>query len=482
MFLKKLDKLVIRAFLGPFTATFFITLLVLVMQFFWLYIDDFVGKGLGPGVIAEFILYQSAVLVPLALPLSVLLSSLMTFGNLGESFELVAIKSAGISLIRFMRPLFWITALISGVAFLFSNYIIPVANLKSRTLLADIIYAKPAFDLKEGVFYDKINGYAIKIGKKESDSLIRDVVIYEQGNILQDNFLVAESGIMRVTGNKRILEFRLRNGWRYQERGNAFEKENTEYVRIGFKEFNKQFDLSSLGFTNRTADSVNKNNERMYSMRQLGKAIDSLRRDNDQYRARFERDAYRSLEFKNLYDSIGRRYNDSLNIAVSALSANDQWLPDSARETITNLAKNAAVSVKIGTESQAGSMREKERVYRKHLIEWHRKIVLSLACLVLFLVGAPLGSIIRKGGLGTPLIFAILFFMVYYFISTTGEKMAKEDTITPFGGMWLATCVLSPIGIFLTYKALNDAPVLSSEFYSRLKEKWKSRFRTQRSQ
>ena len=480
MLFKKLDKLVIRAFLGPFATTFFITLLVLVMQFFWLYIDDFVGKGLGPGIIAEFILYQSAVLVPLALPLSVLLSSLMTFGNLGESFELVAIKSAGISLLRFMRPLFWITLLISGVAFIFSNYVIPVANLKSRTLLADIIYAKPAFDLKEGVFYDKINGYAIKIGKKESDSLIRDVVIYEQGNILQDNFLVAESGIMRVTGNKRILEFRLRDGWRYQERGNMYEQANTEYVRIGFKEFNKQFDLSSLGFSSRTADSVNKNNERMYSMRQLEKALDSLATDNAQHRARFEKDTYQPLSFIHLRDSVGRRYTDSLGIVQNGLPPTDNWIPDSARESVTSLAKNSALTVKISGESMTGTMKEKERIYRKHKIEWHRKIVLSLACLVLFLVGAPLGSIIRKGGLGTPLIFAILFFMVYYFTSTTGEKMAKEDTITPLVGMWLATAVLTPIGIFLTIKALNDAPVLNSEFYDRLRQRWKQRIRSAR--
>jgi len=170
---KKIDRLVIKAFIGPFIATFFITVLVLVMQFFWLYIDDFVGKGLGTNVIFEFIWYQSAALVPLALPLAVLLSSLMTFGNLGESFELVAIKSAGISLLRFMRPLFFVSIFISGIAFLFSNYIIPVANLKSRTLLTDIIFAKPAFDLKEGVFYDKIRGFAIKIGKKEADSIIK---------------------------------------------------------------------------------------------------------------------------------------------------------------------------------------------------------------------------------------------------------------------------------------------------------------------
>src|SRR5688572_28007188 len=258
------------------------------MQFFWLYIDDFVGKGLGIDVVFKFIWYQSAVLVPLALPLAILLSSLMTFGSLGESFELVAIKSAGISLLRFMRPLFIISIFICGIAFLFSNYIIPVANLKSRTLLADIVYAKPAFDLKEGVFYDKINGFAIKIGKKETnDSVIRDVIVYEQGNILQDNFLIAKSGIMRVTEDKRFLEFHLKDGWRYQERGNN--SGNSDYIRIGFKEYKKQFDLSSFQF-NRTADSVNKNNEKMYSMRQLETAIDSLEKENLRVKKMIQKD------------------------------------------------------------------------------------------------------------------------------------------------------------------------------------------------
>src|SRR5437868_2187572 len=216
------------------------------MQFFWLWVDDFVGKGISTGIIFKFIWYQSAVLVTLALPLAVLLSSLMTFGNLGESFELVAIKSAGISLLRFMRPLFIVTFFISCGAFVFSNNIIPVANLKSRTLLSDIVYAKPAFDLKEGVFYDKIRGFAIKIGKKEADSLIKDVIVYEQANILQDNFIVAKSGVMRVTDDKRLLEFDLRDGIRYEERGNTSDAGKTEYIRIGFKQYKKQFDLSEF--------------------------------------------------------------------------------------------------------------------------------------------------------------------------------------------------------------------------------------------
>lgn len=463
---KKLDKLILKTFIGPFVATFFITLLVLIMQFFWLYIDDFVGKGLGTNTILEFILYQSAVLVPLALPLAILLSSIMAFGNLGESFELVAIKSSGISLLRFMRPLLVLSIFIGGIAFLFSNYVIPVANLKSRTLLADIVFAKPAFDLKEGVFYDKIPRYAIKVGKKEeNDSIIRDVVIYEQDNNLQDNFIVAESGIMSVTKDKRFLEFNLKNGWRYQEKGNVYERENTEYIRIGFKEFKKQFDLSTLGFNSRTADSVNRNSERMFSIQQLNKSIDSLRRENDSVRIQMANDLFRQLSFAGYLDSVWK--NDS-QPSAKIYKNFDELLPDSAKESVNESSRSVASSVRVSTESMIVNMLARERILRKHQIEWHRKIVLSLACVVLFLIGAPLGSIIRKGGLGTPLIFAIAFFMVFYFTSTTGEKFAKEGKMDPFAGMWLATFILGPVGIFLIYKAMRDSQLFNKEFYNRL--------------
>ena len=463
---KKLDKLIVKAFIGPFIATFFITLLVLVMQFFWLYIDDFVGKGLGTNVIFEFILYQSAVLVPLALPLAVLLSSLMTFGNLGENFELVAIKSAGISLLRFMRPLFFISLLISGIAFTFSNYVIPVANLKSRTLLADIVYAKPAFDLKEGVFYDKISGFSIKIGKKEvNDSVIRDVIVYEQGNTLQDNFMIAKSGIMRVTEDKRFLEFNLKDGWRYQENGNTYEKGNSEFIRIGFKEYKKQFDLSTLGFNSRTADSVNKNNERMYSMRQLDKTIDSLEKENRLVKEQTEKELFRQFQFTAFLDTVWAKQSIKDSTGKTKIKNFNDLLPDSARANVDQIVKNIASSIRINAESLTNTLRDKERNLRKHKIEWHRKIALSLACLVLFLIGAPLGSIIRKGGLGTPLIFAIIFFMFFYFSSTTGEKFAKENTLSPFAGMWLASFVLVPIGLFLTYKAMRDSQLFNKEAY-----------------
>ena len=243
--IKKLDTLILKAFVGPFIATFFITSFVLVLQFFWLYIDDIVGKGIDLFTIAQLITYVAATIVPLSLPLAVLLSSIMTFGNLGETFELVAIKSAGIPLLRFMLPMMIAALLICVVAFQFNNYIIPVSNLKLNRLKYDIINKKPAFDLKEGTFYTNIPNYAIKIGKKEKDdSTLSRIVIYEKEYGLQDNIIVAEKGIMKVSADKRFLEFTLKNGWRYQERGNRGTS-HTEYIRLGFKEFKKVFDLSS---------------------------------------------------------------------------------------------------------------------------------------------------------------------------------------------------------------------------------------------
>jgi lipopolysaccharide export system permease protein len=366
-----------------------------------------------------------------------------------------------------MRPLFFVTLFICGIAFWFANYIIPVANLKSRTLLADIVYAKPAFDLKEGVFYDKIGNFAIKIGKKEAnDSVIRDVIVYEQSNPVQDNFIIAKSGVMRVSENKRFLEFNLRDGWRYEERTQSPYSNNTEYVRLGFKEYKKQFDLSSFQFV-KTPDSVNKNNERVLSMRQLDKAIDSLGRENAGVRDQLHSNIFTLLPFTRHIDSAWGEVAITDTGIRKAATTFSEWLPDSARQAVMQKATAQVNSLRVSIESIALNLKEKERILRKHKIEWHRKIALSLACLVLFLIGAPLGSIIRKGGLGTPLIFAIIFFMVFYFSSTMGEKFAKENTLSPFAGMWLATFILVPIGIFLTYKAMRDSQLFNKEAYHR---------------
>ncbi|MDB5197351.1 MAG: permease [Flaviaesturariibacter sp.] len=467
--LKKLDKLILKAFVGPFAATFFITLMVLVMQFFWLWIDDFVGKGLSTGIILEFILYQSGTLVPLALPLAVLLSSLMTFGNLGESYELVAVKASGISLLRFMRPLLFLVIGICGVAFFFGNYIIPIAMLKSRTLLGDIVYAKPSFDLKEGVFYDKINGISIKVGHKENDSVLHDIIIYEQNNGLQDNFIVAKNAIMRVSESKRFLEFNLHNGWRYQERGMQGSPA-TEFIRLGFKEYKKNFDMSSNQFQ-RSSDSANKGNSRVMTMQQLNVAIDSMEKRSALVNTRMKTDVFTQTSFTTFIDSNWSKYKP-------ATGTFEKLIPDSAKNIVQQNAISRVATLKSSNDVFLQQFEAEQKELRRYQIEWHRKISLSFACLVLFIIGAPLGSIIRKGGLGNSMIFAIIFFMLFYFISNTGEKFAKEGSLNVFAGMWLATFVLLPVGFFLTYKAVNDSQLFNKDYYTRAWQRllnWKRR-------
>jgi lipopolysaccharide export system permease protein len=384
----------------------------------------------------------------------------MTFGNLGESYELVAIKSAGISLLRFMQPLFLLTLCICGIAFLFSNNIMPVANLKSRTMLSDIYYAKPAFNIKEGTFYSATSDFSIKIGKKEKDSILHDVIIYERSPALQDNFVVAESAVMSITPNKRFLQLKLKNGWRYEERGQRGEAA-TEFIRLGFKEYKKQFDLSSLGLK-RTADSVYRSNQRMLSMRQLSKAIDSMERQRRLLPEKVKQSVLSQQPFVRYVDSAWTG-------AAPKLGKPTLWasLPDSLKLILKPRVSGQLSSIKINNDIAQSDNKDRQKDLRMHQIEWHRKISLSLACLVLFMIGAPLGSIIRKGGLGSPLIFSIVFFMLFYFLGTTGEKFAKEGAWRPFYGMWLSTFVMVPLGLILTYKALRDSKLFSKEFYGR---------------
>jgi lipopolysaccharide export system permease protein len=275
---------------------------------------------------------------------------------------------------------------------------------------------------------------------------------------------------MRVTPDKRILEFNLQDGWRYQERGNPYEGTKSEYIRVGFKTYNKQFDLGSLGFTNRTADSVNKNNERMFSMRQLNKALDSLDQETSAVATRMSTDMVYLFPFSGVLEKPWK--TDQLPAAekkrIQRVKFYKELLPDTAIINVGSAAKSTASSVRMSAESLRSVLEDKNRVIRRHSIEWHRKITLSLACIILFLIGAPLGAIIRKGGLGTPLIFAIIFFMLFYFSSTIGEKFAKENSVSPWLGMWMATIVLLPVGLFLTYKAMRDSKLLNKETYTPL--------------
>ena len=460
--IKKLDKLILKSFIGPFIITFFIAFFVLMMQILWKYIDDLVGKGLDFITIGKFLWYASATLLTLAMPIAILVSSIMTFGNLGESFELVAIKSSGISLLRFMRPLVWIAILFSGITFLFANYVIPYANLQFITLYNDIYYKKPAFDLKEGVFFTNIPGFAIKVGKKDADGkTIHDVLIYEYNTAPQDNCIIAEKGIMKISDDKRFLEFNLQNGYRYQERGLPSDS-ITEYIRLGFVSFNKLFDLSSFQKQN-TNDSFYRNYNKMKSIRQLNSSLDSLIKNSDTLANKINNYINVYLHYTHIPDSIWKKVPDS----PARFSSFEKYIPDSVR----NLVKANAIVIVNGIKNDIKFT--SEEIDRSnieimgHKIEWHRKFSLSLACLVLFFIGAPLGSIIRKGGLGMPLVVAIIFFLLFHLLNMFGEKFVKEGVASPFVGMWLAVIVLAPVGIFLTYKAMHDSQLFSKEFYYR---------------
>lgn len=466
---KKLDILVIRAFIGPFFATFTIALFVFTLQFFWLYLDDMVGKGINTIVLLKLIGFVVVHWVPLALPLSMLLSGIMTFGNLGETFEIVAIKSAGISLLRFMRPLIIVTCIISLIAFIFLNNIIPVAELKLESLKHDIITKQPAFDIKEGVFYNKLRGFVIKIGKKEKDdSTIRNVVIFEGNNVIQDNFITAESGVMRVTADKKFLEFILYNGTRYQEKGQRSNLQ-TDYIRMGFKQYSKLLDMSSLAM-NSSKEELLERNPKMLSIRQIDYTIDSIKKSNSLVAKRFTKNIQPLFSFTRFEDS-GWLKKDTFKFKnVASFS---KLIPDSIK---TSVCQNsvAAVNIAVGNMSTlATEYKTKSESLRVHEIEWHKRFTYSLSCLLLFLIGAPLGSIIRKGGLGTPLVFGIIFFAIFYLLNTFGEKFSKEYVLSSFGGIWLSIIALLPVAIFLIYKASKDSQLFNNEFYFRFFRKIK---------
>jgi len=460
--IKKLDKLILKSFIGPFIITFFIGFFVLMMQSLWKYIDDLVGKGLDFITIAQFIWYASASLLMLAMPIAILISSIMTFGNLSESFELVAIKSSGISLLRFMRPLMFLTILLCSITFLFANYVIPYANLKFITLYSDIYVKKPAFDLKEGVFFTHIPNYAIKISKKDPDGkTIHNVIIFEQNNSLQDNCIVAKKGEMKISEDGNYLEFNLEDGCRYQENGNIMDSA-TEFTRLSFKKFKKLFDLSVLK-KQETNDSLFSKNFKMLSANQLSKNIDSLEKSKKNQLQFYNQQLNSILAYSYLSDSI---WNDTNQIKSDRTYA--KLIPDSLSLRIKQYAINKAVAIKGILQQQIFETESKAKELRFHEIEWHRKYSISLACLILFFIGAPLGAIIRKGGLGMPLVVAIVFFLIFHLLNMFGEKFSRDAILSPGIGMWLAILVLAPVGVFLTHKAMNDSELFNKEFYLKL--------------
>lgn len=479
--MKKLHILVIKSFVGPLILTFFFVIFILLMQFLWRYIDDLIGKGLEMDVISEFLLYTSASLVPMAMPLAVLLASLMTFGNLAENLELLALKSSGISLVRIMAPVMVLSAILAVGAFMFANYVMPVTNLKMRSLLYDIQQQRPELSIKPGVFDNNLEGYSIRIGDRDSKTnLLTDILIFDhtrkEGNT---KVTVADSGYMRMSADEKHLLLTLYNGRTYEE----LQEQKTENRQIkSYPHQRSQFEHQDLiiemtGFgLNRTDENLFRNSYQMLNLSQLEHFEDSLEADLDLLTEDFHATIDQTLmgKSKNILIKRPRLLTDSLKSVESGQDLNVMRLHvDSAFAQLNKLEQRRAISQAINfarsnkglTTSHANTSDWKISKLRRYQIEIHRKFTYSLLCLIFFFIGAPLGAIIRKGGLGMPVIVSVLLFLIYYVISMLGEKVVRENVLPPFAGMWFSTFLLVPVSIWLTIKAANDSVIMNVETY-----------------
>ncbi len=460
--IKKLDVFILKSFVGPFIVTFFISALFFLMQFLWKYIDELVGKGLEWYIIAELLIYTLPNLIPLALAMGILLASIMAYGNMGERYELVIIKASGIPLRRALYPILGFVLLLSYGSYLFSNYVIPASNLKFAALFWDVRNKKPAFDIHEGSFYNDIDGYSIKIGKKDKNGKdIYDVLIYDHtDDQTNTTVVVAERGEMTSSKDKRFLYFNLYNGIRYEEM-----KTNPDYYQT-FKhnkmKFDKQeiiFDLSQLEMGN-TAEDLFKGNHQLKDLAGLQEGIDSLNLQANQVydeMVGFTNNNY------HIYDTLYPNYIDTFNIYTADWRAKE----DPNVNMIFTQALNIARTTKGVIENNRKMITDIRQKEAKHEVEWYKKITVPVACLVLFLIGAPLGAIVRKGGFGWPMVIAILLFLVFYILSIAGEKMTKELVAKPVVGMWLAVAALTPVGIWLISKATRDSSLFDPDAYIR---------------
>jgi lipopolysaccharide export system permease protein len=578
--MKKIDKLVLKSFTGPFILTFLVVVFILLMQHMLKYFDDIIGKGLGWDVVGQLLFYFAIFMTPVAMPLAVLLSALITFGNLGEHFELTAIKSAGISLLRALQPIFFFVLVLTGLAFYANNYLVPKAALEAYSLLYDIKQKKPALDLREGTFYYGIPDISIKVNKKfphDADAL-KEIIVYDhRKNDGNKEVTIADSGRMSTILNERYLKFELFNGYNYTEGGHD-EREFTgnrnaspeSMTRSKFSKTEVVFDLSSYDLK-RTDKKWFESNRIMRNMGELEHDIDSINEEIDQqhlnyytYRPTYF-NYYRKRETLALPPHVEafRKRRDSLNVLKYQLEEKAiakesdpprvveapveaapppkevvvQKQPESPslanvkrllawrrsrksqdstamRKTVPKdsaafkvytkdslilarvdsffALKPALASVQAATnmarqvKSQVENINVSVDTYDKELtvfkIQWHKILASSMACIAMFLIGAPLGAIIKRGGLGVPFLVSILFFIVYYLLSMQGEKLAKQDTLSAWGGVWAADMILLIIGVIFLRQARVDARLFDADFYRVVLDKVRQWLKTRRLQ
>ncbi len=466
--MKRLHSFLIKSYVGPFLAAFFITEFILLMQFLWKYIDDLVGKGLSTWVIIKLFIYTSTTLVPMAMPIAVLLSAIMTFGNLGENYELTAMKAAGISLLKIMFPLIIFNMFLSVGSHFFYNNIMPVTNLKAKSLLYDVRQKRLDINIKEGVFYNGIDGYSIKVAKKNKENgMMYDMMIYDhtsnRGNV---DVTLADSASMKITPDRQYMVIKLYNGKKYTYLEERHKSKRYRTYPEEIQMFDKEvitMKLSGFGFK-RTDEDLFKQNYQMMNTRQLRKTSDSLEQTlikNEYFFTKnlLSNNYIKRLSNKDTLEKIS--VTKSLNIDSLFKTQNKQ-----TRLKIIKSAIDYARSTNSYITSSVEDFNWRKKWLAKFEIEYQKKYSVPVACFILFFIGAPLGAIIRKGGLGWPVVISVFFFMLYYVISIISEKSVQEGILPPVIGVWMSTFILAPIGIILTYKSNNDSAMFDINTYT----------------
>lgn len=450
-----------------FIGTFFICLFIFMLQFLWKYVDELVGKGLEMSVLFQFFYYSALSLIPMSMPLAILLAALITFGNFGERYELLAMKAAGISLFKIMRPLIVFVVILSCASFFFQNVVGPQAQAKLYTMLWSMKQKSPELDIPEGAFYDEIDGYNLYVKKKNRKTgILYDVTIYELSNGFENARIIsADSGRLEMTADKKHLYLYLYDGHLFENlKSQNTNAKNIPYRRESFREkrslivFDSDFNMIDANFMSSQSNSKN--------LKMLQVSIDSMTVMSDSIGRKFYTDAKTGV----FQMASGLSKQDTAKIEAANI---DNYNVDSLFNRSTLAQKQKIISSAVNrTENQQSDWNFKsltiganDQNIRRHRTEWHQKFTLSLSCLFFFFIGAPLGAIIRKGGLGMPVVMSVLIFIIYYVINNMGYKMARDGKWIMFAGMWLSSAVLAPLGVFLTYKSNRDSVVLNVDAY-----------------
>lgn len=463
--IKKMDIFITKTFLSNLMGTFFICLFIFIMQLLWMWVDDFVEKGLDMAVLAKFFAYGSITLVSQSLPLAILLAALMTFGNFGERLELLSMKAAGIPLLRIMAPLVICCSILCGISFYFQNVISPYAQMKLYTMMYSIKQSSPESEIPEGIFYDNIEGYNIYVEHKDKETgMLHNVIIYDMSSGFENsNIILSDSAEIINTSDEKLMIMAMYSGEQFSNlTDQQIEKKNRPYRRETFSRKEVIIKIDG-GFEMKDADFI-KSNAASKNIKELSRDIDSLKLSNDSVGKQNWKGAVRStykakINFtKN--DSLQMERNDTYNVNV-----------DSVYNIATKHSKivwkraqlNKVKQLKVDYEIKNNIMHSLDKDLNRHKISWWEKFTLSLGCLIFFFIGAPLGAIVRKGGLGYPVLISVATFILYYIFSTSGAKLAREGEWHVWYGAWLSTMVLAPLGAFFTYQANRDSGIFNKD-------------------